>query len=464
MRLAVALAVFVLCVPALALAQKAKPVPPGLERMSAEFTDIVERVSPAVVRIETKGLTTAQVTGGPVIARARGTGSGVIVDPEGYVVTNAHVVESADSIEVFLLAPRPPGGSILRPRSRGVKARLVGMDRETDVAVLKIDEKGLPALAFADYQGVRQGQVVFAFGNPLGLENSVSMGVVSSVARQLDAESPMIYVQTDASINPGNSGGPLVDTAGQIVGLNTAIFSQSGGSEGLGFAAPSHIVRTMYEQLRAHGRVRRGTIGIHGQTISQLMATGLGLPRDAAVILGDVTPGSPAEAAGLKPGDLVLSVDGRPMENARQVDVTLYRMPPGQTPVLAIVRDGRRLDVPVTVREKPEDPDRLATLVDADKNLVPRLGVLAVELDAEILKLLPGLRGVEGVLVAARAGSPGVDEDDLRAGDVIYALNGLSVRSLVELKAAVERVKRGDALVFQVERKGQLLYLVQAAE
>jgi len=464
MRPAVALAVFVLCAPAIALAQKAKPLAPGLERMSAEFTDLVERVSPAVVRIETKGLTTAPVpTGGNVIARARGTGSGVIVDPQGYVLTNAHVVEGADSMEVFLLAPRPPGGSILRPRSRGVKARVLGVDRETDVAVLKIDEKGLPALAFADYQGVRQGQVVFAFGNPLGLENSVSMGVVSSVARQLDAESPMIYVQTDASINPGNSGGPLVDTAGQIVGLNTAIFSQSGGSEGLGFAAPSHIVRTVYEQLRAHGRVRRGTIGIHGQTISQLMAAGLGLPREAAVILGDVTPGSPAEAAGLKPGDLVLAVDGRPMENARQVEVTLYRMPPGQTPTLAIVRDGRRLDVPVTVREKPEDPDRLATLVDADKNLVPRLGVLAVELDEEILKLLPKLRGVEGVLVAARA-SPGGDEDDLHAGDVIYALNGLSVRSLAELKAAVERVKRGDALVFQVERKGQLWYLTQAAE
>jgi serine protease Do len=274
----------------------------------------------------------------------------------------------------------------------------------------------------------------------------------------------MIYVQTDASINPGNSGGPLVDTSGRIVGLNTAIFSQSGGNEGVGFAAPSHIVRTMYEQIRAHGRVHRGGVGIHGQTVSPLLAVGLSLPAEAAVILGDVTPGSTAEEAGLKPGDIVLTVNGRTMENARQVDVTLYRMPPGTTPTLTLLRDGRRMDVPVTVREKVDESERLAMLVDQDKNLIPRLGILAVELNRTVLEVLPKLRGTEGVLVAARAGSGGAGDDDLHAGDVIYALNGLSIRSLAELRDAAGRVKRGDALVFQVERKGQLTYLAQAAE
>src|SRR5262249_36543827 len=152
----------------------------------------------------------------------------------------------------------------------------------------------------------------------------------------------------------------------------------------------------------------------------------LGLPSEAAVILGDVTPGSSADEAGLQPGDIVLAVDGRAMENARQGDVTLYRMPPGRRPTLALLRDGRRMDVAVTVREKTDESEQLATLVDPDKNLLPRLGVLAIELDETVLKLLPKLRGVEGVLVAARAGSGGRDDDDFRAGDVIYALNGLS--------------------------------------
>jgi serine protease Do len=399
-----------------------------------------------------------------VVTRARGTGSGVIVDGEGYIVTNAHVIEGADHVDAYLFTPRAPGGSILQPKSKAVAAHLVGVDHETDIAVLRIEAKGLPALPFADYETVRQGQVVFAFGNPLGLENSVSMGVVSSVARQLDTDSPMIYLQTDASINPGNSGGPLVDTSGRIVGINTAILSQSGGSEGVGFAAPSHIVRSMYEQIRAHGRVRRGGIGVHAQSVTPLLSAGLALPAEAAVVLGDVTPGGSGEAAGLQPGDVVLAVNGRLMENARQVDVSLYRMPPGQKPILTILRDGRRMEVPVTVQEKTDDAEKLAMLVDQEKNLMPRLGILAIELNDDVLKILPKLRGNEGVLVAARAGAGGSDDDDLHAGDVIYALNGLSVRSLAELRAAVERVKRGGALVFQVERKGQLTYLAQAAE
>ena len=186
------------------------------------------------------------------MARSRAMGSGVVVDPEGYVVTNAHVVEGAERLQVFLLAPRPaPGSSILRPRSRGVPARVLGLDRETDLAVLEARRRqGLPALSFGDSETLREGQLVFAFGSPLGLENSVSMGVVSAVARQLRADDPMIYMQTDASINPGNSGGPLVDSAGRVMGLNTAILSQSGGSEGIGLAVPSNIVRTIYERLR----------------------------------------------------------------------------------------------------------------------------------------------------------------------------------------------------------------------
>jgi serine protease Do len=275
----------------------------------------------------------------------------------------------------------------------------------------------------------------------------------------------MIYVQTDASINPGNSGGPLVDSAGRLVGLNTAILSQSGGSEGIGLAIPSNIVRTVYERLRSSkgGRFRRGTIGVRPQTLTQALALGLGLPHDASVILSDVTPGSTAEAAGLKVGDLVLALDGKPMENGRQFEVNLYQRTPGERVNVTVLRDGRRQDIPVVVGEKPEDPDRFVALVEAEKNLIPRLGILAVELDDEILKLLPKLRGDEGVLVAAR-GSGEAGEEDLRPGDVIYSVNGVSIRSLVELRAAVDKAKRGEPLAFQVERKGQLLFLAQEVE
>ncbi len=467
MRRGLAIAILFLWAPSVALAQKTRSLT-GLERLSDEFTALAQRVSPCVVRIEARGLATGQsASGSAMVARARSLGSGVIVDPEGYLVTNAPVVEGAERLQVFLLAPRPaPGSSILRPRSRGVAARVVGMDRETDLALLKLEgEKALPSLSFGDSETLREGQMVFAFGSPLGLENSVSMGVVSAVARQLRSDDPMIYVQTDASINPGNSGGPLVDSAGRIVGLNTAILSQSGGSEGIGLAVPSNIVRTVYERLRSSkiGRFRRGTIGVRPQTLTQALAAGLGLPREASVILSDVTPGGTAETAGLRIGELVLALDGKPMENGRQFEVNLYQKMPGERVTVTVLRDGRRQDVPVMVGEKPEDPDRFVAFVEAEKNLIPRLGILAVELDDEILKLLPKLRGEEGVLVAAR-GSGEAGEDDLRPGDVIYAVNGVSIRSLTELREAVDRAKRGEALAFQVERKGQLVFLTQEAE
>jgi serine protease Do len=274
----------------------------------------------------------------------------------------------------------------------------------------------------------------------------------------------MIYVQTDASVNPGNSGGPLVDSAGRVVGLNTAILSQSGGSEGIGLAVPSNIVRSVYERLRSSkgGRFRRGTIGVRTQTITHALATGLSLPSEGSVILGDVTPGSTADKADLRVGDVVLALDGKPMQNGRQFEVNMYRKEPGTTVTVSVLREGKRQDVPVVVAEKAEDADKFVALVEAEKNLVPRLGVLAVELDDEVVSLLPKLRGNEGVLVAARAREG--TEDDLTPGDVIYAINGVSVRSLSELRSVVERAKRGDSLVFQVERKSQLLYLTQEVD
>ena len=232
---------------------------------------------------------------GVFVAPSRGAGSGVIVDAAGYIVTNAHVVQGAHRIQVELPVRDSgvPGRSLVRPRPRLVGAQLVAIDEETDLAVVKVSERDLPALAFADSDMVRPGQIVMAFGSPLGLASSVSLGVVSAIARQLEAEDPMVYLQTDAPINPGNSGGPLVNLEGEIVGINALILSQSGGNEGLGFAAPSNIVRRVFEQIRQFGRVRRGEIGVRAQTITPLLAEGLQLGRDTGVVLSDVYPEGP---------------------------------------------------------------------------------------------------------------------------------------------------------------------------
>jgi serine protease Do len=239
------------------------------DTLSTSLQSVTGLVEPSVVEIFTTayapGEGIAPSTGGDLVTTRRASGSGVVVDPEGYIVTNAHVVRGAQQLRVALTIPAK-GQSILTARSRMVGARIVGIDVETDLAVVKVEEKNLAALAFGDSDELRAGQIVMAFGSPLGLHNSASMGVIGAVARQLEPESPMIYLQTDAAINPGSSGGPLVDLRGRVIGINTLIFSRAGGYEGVGFAAPSNIVRTVYEQIRKIGRVRRGDIGIRAQT------------------------------------------------------------------------------------------------------------------------------------------------------------------------------------------------------
>ena len=448
----------------------AAPPPPSrtgsrLADLNAELQALAVRVAPSVVQVVVSGYGSAS-TGSTtaVLAPRRGSGSGVIVDAEGYIVTNAHVVQGARRIDV-LRSPRAegPGGSILRPAPRPVPARLVGIDRETDLALIKVEAEGLVPIPFAEPEGLRQGQLVLAFGSPLGLDNSVTLGVLSALARQLKPDDPMIYLQTDAPINPGSSGGPLVDVEGRLVGINTLILSQGGGNEGLGFAAPIHIVMSVVRGIKAEGRLRRGWIGARVQTVTPLLAAGLALPPEAAVIVSDVVTDTPAARANLRVGDLVQVVDGRPVDNARQFDVRLYRAAPGETIKLELLRDGQRLVAEVPVVEKPGDPDRFASQVTPEKNLIPRLGILGIELDDEIRKAVPGLRGEMGVLVAARAGGAGGDEG-LQVGDVVYALNGVSVRGLGELREAVSRAREESALVLQVEREGKLQFVAIEAE
>jgi serine protease Do len=459
--------------PAATQARAAAPAPApatALGSLSRSFRQLAERVSPAVVQISAVAL--APTGGGPTPAEAswgsqRRGGSGILVSADGTILTNAHVVEGASRLEVTLAAPASagaPGRSILRGMGRRLPARLVGVDRETDLAVLKVDATGLPFLPLGDSDRVGPGDIVLAFGSPLGLDNSVTMGVVSAVGRQFELDDPMVYIQTDTPINPGNSGGPLVDAAGEVIGVNTLIWSKSGGSEGLGFAAPSNIARAVLNQIRKHGRVRRGVIGVKAQTITPALATALALPQDWGVILSDVAPGSPAERGGLRAGDIALSLDGKAMENGRQFDINVYRRDVGDSATVEIRRGDKRFFARVPVVERQDDPGRFADRVTGDKNLVARLGVLATTVDPTLAPMMPWLREPRGVIVAAWAADAPYVESGVQPGDVILSVNGVDVASLEALNAAVAALRSGQPAALYVDRYGRRLYVTFVAE
>jgi serine protease Do len=457
-----ALVLALCCPPALAQARPQTAAPPVLIDLDGTIESLVRTVDPSVVQIFTSGLATSEgvvVGQTDLVTPVRASGSGVVVDSEGFVITNAHVVRGASRIRVEVPVS-PAGQSLLARRSRIVSARLVGFDEETDIAVLKIDASGLRALPFGDSDSLKAGQVVLAFGSPMGLQNSVSLGIVSAVARQLEPESPMVYIQTDASINPGNSGGPLVDAKGQLVGVNTLIVSTSGANSGLGFAAPSNIVKTVFEQIKRVGRVRRGEIGVRAQTVTPVLAAGLGLSRDYGAVIADVVPNGPGNRAGLAVGDLVLSVDGKPIENGRQFNVTLYRKAVGDVVRLEVLRDEQVKSLNVSVAERNDPLARITGLADPRQNVVQRLGILGVTLGPEVAALMPMLRAKSGVVVvSATAGTFDSDSGGLVPGDVIHAVNGRWIMTLEALRGALEGKKSGDAVVLQIERLGFLSYI-----
>jgi serine protease Do len=462
-------AVACLCLASEAFSQAPPPRSPSLTDLSRSLQDLAARVSPSVVQIFVTGYAAleehAAASTEPVLERS--SGSGVIVDADGYIVTNAHVVENARRIEIELPVEATGGAvgkSILRRRGRLVGAQIVAVDRETDLAVLRVDARGLPALPFGDSEALRSGQIVLAFGSPLGLELSVTMGVVSAVARQLMPDDPMIYIQTDAPINPGNSGGALVDTEGRLVGINTLIYSQGGGSEGIGFAAPSNIVRNVFQQIRNTGRVRRGEIGVNAQTITSVLAEALDLPDDGGVILADVPPGSPAAHAGLQAGDVVLALDGKPMENGRQFRINIYTRGAGERVALEVRRGQKTLAVQVPVGERDSGMVRLEELI-GPQQAIARLGIVAIELTPVVAELLPPLRRDRGAVVArVAADAPFSQQGRVLPGDVIYAVNGKPIAGVESLKAAVAALAPNQAAVLHLEREQMLMYLAFRVE
>jgi len=443
---------------------KAAPPPDPLVQMNEAVDALTKKVWPSVVQIlvSSYGARTEGAPGntGVVIGAERSTGSGFVVDAEGYIVTNAHVVSGARRVQVVLPADNADGtlATALSGKSSLLTARIVGLASELDLALLKVDDMKLPALPLATYSEIHQGETVFAFGSPAGLRNSLTHGLVSAVARQTDPDSPLIYVQTDAPINPGNSGGPLVNIRGEVVGVNTFIVSQSGGNEGLGFAIPSATVRTAVRQLRQFGYLRRQEIGMSLQTITPTLASALVLPREYGVIVSDVWPGGPAAAAGLQVGDILVSVDGRPAEKVPTVSYS-FRLRDSTDPVqLVVMTAGKQRALSVTPVEVRSDFDTVSAMADPEKNLVPELGILGVEIDKEIAAAATGLRDPQGVIVVARAAG-GSSDVALQQKDVIRRLNNQDIATLQGLRDAIRALTPGAPVTLQIQREGRLMYL-----
>ena len=429
-----------------------------LQQLSSSLVAISRQVEPAVVQIfnsayeiEAEG----DRLNGTVVSQQRSSGSGVLITSDGFIVTNAHVVERTRRLWVRL------NKQVTNVRTHLLDAKLIGLDRQTDLAVIKIDLTGLPFLSFGDSSRLEQGQIVLAFGNPLGLENSVSMGVVSAVDRQLDADDPRVFIQTDAAINPGNSGGPLVNTAGELVGLNTFIFTKSGGNEGVGFAIPGNLVDVICREIRIDHHVHHHQIGISVRAITPALAQALGLPIQDGVVIEDVEPESAAAIAGLVPGDIIVAVHGQATQDIRQLALNMYSYAVGDLAEVDVMRGSQKLQFRVAVFERPSGPERFEDLVSGDANPLPRIDVLGVAIDEQIALLMPPQRIPGGVLVAAKMADarPRLG-DQLAAGDIIHALNGTPISDLNGLRKLLESLKADSPLVIQVERAGLLRLIV----
>jgi serine protease Do len=432
-----------------------------IQNLSVSLADLALKVRPSVVQIRTVGYGTVEGQAAGSVASQRGTGSGVILDSDGFIVTNAHVVKGAKHIEVLLNETLQQGSSIAElSQKRSAAARLIGVDQDTDLAVVKIDRTGLLPLSLADSDSLRQGQIVLAVGNPMALESSVSMGVISSAERQLNPDDPAVYIQTDAPINPGNSGGPLVDAQGKLAGINAFILSQSGGSEGIGFAIPANVVQRVYKELRKEGHIHHGHIGIRTRIVTPSLAAGLQLPRDWGVIIEDVEPGGSSDQAGLRPGDFITGVDGETIRDLRQLLIAIDRHSVGSAMQVSVSRGSDRVEANVTVQERADDPNRFMDMVRENSNPVPRLGILAIDINETVLKMLSELRKPAGVLVAARVADLPESEEGLEPGDLIISLNGKAVPNVEALRGILGNLQTGSPAVLQIQREDELRFIV----
>ena len=384
----------------------------------------------------------------------RGLGSGVIVSSDGYILTNNHVVQDADEIVVTLLGGREYTGKV------------VGTDPQTDVAVVKIDAEGLPAIELGNSDNVRVGELVLAIGSPLGenLAHSVSMGIVSAKERSIDILSDVggyeNFIQTDAAINPGNSGGALVNMDGELIGINSAIASRSGGNDGIGFAVPSNLAQSIMNSLIENGKVVRGYLGIgFGGEVDRTMARALGLEEAQGVIVGSVEEGGPADEAGLREGDVIQTLNGKPIENWTLFRTAIATSAPGTEVTLGINRDGEMRKVTVELGELSNE--QTASAQSSDRNLEETLGFRINNLTNDIAQQLGLEPGQKGVVVTAISQGSNAYQQGLRQYDVITSVNREQVSSVSDFSEAISEAADGEdsVVLLQVIRQGINQYI-----
>ncbi len=435
-----------------------------LRNLNASLEQVATTVFPAIVHIEVVSYEPSSDRDDDAkvqtFSKQRGSGSGMIVDSSGYIVTAYHVIDKARRIRVELdshVHPHPISGEDNNKRSLSFEPKIVGIFKEGDIAVLKIDAKDLPTVSFSKSSGLKQGDLVAALGGAEGFRNSLSLGVVSAVDRQIEPDDSLVYVQTDAALASGCSGGPLVNIQGEMVGMDVFSITERGRIERLGFAVPSDLVRYVYQQIRQYGYVPRPYLGIDVQGITPTLASALQLKTDAGIVISGVAAGSPAEKAELKAGDVIVSVDGASARSVPQLMWTLLHKRQGDHVRLEVVRKSDTVALNLLLAAMPPDSEDSRPPDDVDDTALPRLGVMVSgrkqELTEEKNKHLNA-----GVLVIAQL--RGVDpEPQLNAGDVIRSINAISITSATQLRAVLDNFHSGDAIALHVERKGRLMYI-----
>jgi serine protease Do len=418
---------------------------PGQVELQNGFGPAVKRILPAVVNISCTRVIKSPALSDPALRqflednfgrlphhmRESSLGSGVIVARDGYILTNSHVVEEADSVRVSI------------PDGREFEAKIVGRDKQSDLAVLKIDAHNLPVADWGGPDPVSVGDIALAVGNPFGVGETVTMGIVSAMGRGgLGIEDIENFIQTDASINPGNSGGPLVNANGNLIGINTAIITGgSGGSQGIGFAVPAEMARTVMDQIVKSGKVTRGWLGVTAQPLTPEVAKSFGLsPETKGALIGDVAPNGPAAKAGLQMGDVILSMNGVGVVDPRLLGLKISQMAPGTPVKLKISRDGKEMEITAALSQMPgEEPSKVSSAPAKTEETKPELGATLEPLTPELREHLNLPSDLPGLLVTeVDPGSPAA-QAGLEHGDVIQELNRKPVGSVDAFQSAVDK-------------------------
>jgi len=372
----------------------------------------------------------------------RAAGSGFVLNPDGYIVTNNHVVEDATDIQVKLAD------------GRELPAKVIGRDPKTDLALLKVEATGLPIVPLGDSSALQVGEPVMAIGNPFGLEQTVTTGIVSATGRVIGSGPYDNFIQTDASINPGNSGGPLINARGEVIGINTAIFSRTGGSVGIGFAVPSSLAKPVITQLAERGTVERGWLGVSIQPLTKELAKGFKRGDASGALVSSVIEGSPAEKAGVKPGDVIVEFAGKKVAKSGDLPSLVAEVKVGSEVPMVVVRGGTEVRLTARIaRLEDEAPSKVAETEGKGK-----LGLSVQPLTPPMAREL-GLKAREGVLVRDVVEGGRAYEAGIRAGDVIVEIDRQPIRTVEELKTRVDKQAKGEPMVMLVNREGRAMYV-----